>query len=59
MGNAQFKPLSPWERGWGEGLTLTVFECALRRPSLRGATRLCAETPSPPTPLPKGRGECE
>ncbi len=58
------KPLALWERGWGEGLTLTLLTCALRG-FHSTEQRALAQNPPHPRPVdqlvdpPKGaRGEC-
>ena len=50
------KPLSLWERGWGEGASLALLECALLNLKSDNLTRLCA-IPLTPDPSPRGRGE--
>jgi len=50
LGEAAVEPLSPGERGWGEGSDLSE---AL----LTGEARVSGKRdPSPPAPLPRGEG---
>ncbi|OYU78158.1 MAG: hypothetical protein CFE32_02800 [Alphaproteobacteria bacterium PA3] len=48
------KPLSLWERGWGEGASLALLECALLKLIRDKETRICAIPLTPDPSHPKG-----